>query len=614
MKNRLLLTLFMLAVAAPAAGQTTADLRADVTANIPDNVTEEVSPADVRGPFLRVADLLDERPTASAASALIASWARATGAVGTIPDAVLPFWLRQANLAVPATWARSIPAPVGRAPLSALPPQLAFIPETDCASGEVWQRGAATWGCAVVSGGGGGGLSTAQVDLRIATWALRNSPTGTAPAARLAAAPAANEFLRAASGGGTDWAGIDDADLPASIARDTELPTIRSDGEIDARVAPWARATPVGNVPLTSIPDLPAARVTSGTFVDARIPSLSASKTTTGTFVAARLAASPATGRFLRATSATATSWGTIADADLPSSIARDTELPAAPAAWARDTGFTGTAPRDRLAPAPAGGFNTGSERYFLATGADANVANVEWVNQIDAQDLDPTGALARVANMPAAVVTPATVIAASPGDCLRRATGSATTISAARLLFEWAACGGGGGSTGLTVRTARPASTVAVDTPADGGASPWTTLATLTIAASEAGAVTVNMTGYAVLTAPTGATPLAGGGDRAHTEFRLRRTRGAATEDVFGPLDVYAPRNAANASLAAYVTATQRVSFSATWGLDAVQSGDVLTLQVMHIGQRDTAPPGTGNFTRRLTWSATLSGLQIVH
>ena len=72
--------------------------------------------------------------------------------------------------------------------------------------------------------GSGGGLDTDGVDARIASWARANRPTGTIP----------------------------DNRVPASIARDSELPT---NADIDSRVVDWARAGSTDDVPDNRLSD-----------------------------------------------------------------------------------------------------------------------------------------------------------------------------------------------------------------------------------------------------------------------------------------------------------------------------------------------------------------------
>lgn len=79
----------------------------------------------------------------------------------------------------------------------------------------------------------------------------------------------------------------------------------------------WAEAGDVTLIPVSKIPNLSTAKITSGLFDPARIPNLHANKITTGTFVDARIPV-------LNANKITS---GTLADARIPASIARDSEL-----------------------------------------------------------------------------------------------------------------------------------------------------------------------------------------------------------------------------------------------------------------------------------------------
>ena len=195
-------------------------IRATIAADLPDNTMGEISPADLRGVLIDFTDII---VPISSVRGEIAPWARFSP-VGTVPNNVLPPYLRTGTFQPVASWAQLL-SPTGRAPLSALPTQLSYIPATDCSDGEVWVRGASTWGCGTpMGGGGGGGLTQAQVDLRIAPFA-RATAAGVVDAPRLATSPAAGDFLVAVSATGTDWRTIGDSDIPAGIARDTELPS-----------------------------------------------------------------------------------------------------------------------------------------------------------------------------------------------------------------------------------------------------------------------------------------------------------------------------------------------------------------------------------------------------
>ena len=224
MRKRIILAAaFGAALAAPAFGQDgTTAIRTSITNDLPDNMEGEISPLDLRGILLAMLNEIDTRPDLDAVDARISPFAR-----------------------VP---------PVGTVPLASIP----NLPGSRITSG-------------LIAG------------------------------ARIGTNPAVGRFLTYPSA----WRVIADADIPSSIARSVEVPP---------DPATWARFTsPVGVAP------------------------------------ANRLGANPAAGEFLAASSATVTAWRGIADADLPASIARDTELPVAPATWARGTGATGTAPFARL-------------------------------------------------------------------------------------------------------------------------------------------------------------------------------------------------------------------------------------------------------------------------
>ena len=84
----------------------------------------------------------------------------------------------------------------------------------------------------------GGGLDTTAVDARVATWARHNSPSGTAPPARLGTGPASTGvFLRGDGAWVVPPAGVGGGGLTTT--------------QVDARVASWARHTlPTGEAPL----------------------------------------------------------------------------------------------------------------------------------------------------------------------------------------------------------------------------------------------------------------------------------------------------------------------------------------------------------------------------
>ena len=328
MIRRLIFAAALFLLAAPAAAQVDANsIRADIAADLPDNMTREISPADLRGVLLDIVGIIH---TTSEIDARIPEWAREVMPSGFVPAGRLaaggstndvlartatgtrwlgfgptidgriadwaqevspsgtapanrigaahtgagqflmsaasstasPSWaflaasdIRSGNLALarlpicanteilkrgptawacaadadtdtdtlPALWALRTGAST-RAPLTALPAQLARIPVADCAAGEVWKRGSTIWGCAADAVGAGGGI-----DLAAAQNAARAliedfaevGQTNTIPLARLAA------------GGNT-------GDLIQRTA--TSFQWASQTNAVDARVFSWARA------------------------------------------------------------------------------------------------------------------------------------------------------------------------------------------------------------------------------------------------------------------------------------------------------------------------------------------------------------------------------------
>ena len=142
--------------------------------------------------------------------------------------------------------------------LPAIP--VAKIDATGVRSSSTSLRGDGSWSN-VPSSGGGGGPSLSDIDARIASWARENNPSGTAPDARIGAATGAvsNSVAKRGTGGVLN---VGPAVFDSHAA---------NKGYVDAAVS----AGGVGGGPLTAadIPDLPADKITSGTFGDARIPS-----------------------------------------------------------------------------------------------------------------------------------------------------------------------------------------------------------------------------------------------------------------------------------------------------------------------------------------------------
>ena len=143
----------------------------------------------------------------------------------------------------------------------------------------------------------GGGLDTTAVDARVATWARHNSPSGTAPPARLGTGSASTGvFLR----GDGAWA------APPAGGTGGGLSTT----QVDARIATWARHTlPTGEAPLlrggTGSGTAAGARANLGlgSAATATLGTLSgnvAALSTGGIFPRARLGSGGTDTRFLR--------------------------------------------------------------------------------------------------------------------------------------------------------------------------------------------------------------------------------------------------------------------------------------------------------------------------
>ena len=153
-------SIILLAVLARGIQDRRAQIRSDIAADIVDNTTGEISPEDIREVLYDITDLLVTTPEIDGR---IATWARYSP-TGTIPDSVLPVYLRQVNLAVPASWARSLPAPTGTIPFNRLP-----FP--DCTNGQLLERGTTAWTCGT-DDTGTTGLDAAGVRDQVSTMLL----------------------------------------------------------------------------------------------------------------------------------------------------------------------------------------------------------------------------------------------------------------------------------------------------------------------------------------------------------------------------------------------------------------------------------------------------------
>ena len=373
-----LLSLWLAAVPAAAQQPTPASVRADIAADLPDNMAGEISAADLRGVL---EDLVDLIPTTATIRGQTAPWAQAVP-TGTIPTAQLAAggatgdvlrrsatgqaWVtvtipgtadidariappaREVNPSgtfnpgripgLPATRITSgtladarIPSAIARdSELPAAPAtwaqaggrtgQMPFAALPICANGEILKRGPTAWACGADNAGSGGGVTIAQVNARIEDFA-ETGATGFLPGSRVAAGGTPGQLVQLGAGGALQWASI----APRSVSfYDTRI-----DSRADAR-------NPSGTLAQARIPSLPASRVTSGTFAAARIPLLPASQISSGTLAQARIPSLPAS-RITSGTFAAARipdldgakiTTGEVAAARIDGALTRDGELP----------------------------------------------------------------------------------------------------------------------------------------------------------------------------------------------------------------------------------------------------------------------------------------------
>ena len=395
--------LLLLPVLVAQQEPTEESVRQQIARDLPDNMNREISPADVRGALLGVVDII---PTEVDIRGYIAPWAWNMGGSGVIPTPRLAAggsagdFLRRTATShgwesvtipdAPATWAAS--GFTGTIPDARIP----NLNASKITAGVLSHDRLA-----------GGYVGSGAVMMSAAT--RTGSPSW--------------QYIQ-----GTDIRGgtIADARLPASIARDTELP---------AAPATWAQASgATGRIPFGTLP-----LCTMGQVLKFGTTTWACGSDAVG--AGGGIDQNTAIG--LIATWALRTSpTGTIPDARIPASIARDTELPDAPASWAFHTSPTGTIPLARF----LSGGNTGDLVQRTSTG-------FQWASQANAVDLrveswarsnSPTGtvpanridnALARDNEMIAALLIGNT--ATSRGAVLVSA-GPSTSTERSRTQYAW--------------------------------------------------------------------------------------------------------------------------------------------------------------------------------
>ena len=606
--RHILFGLFALALAAPVAAQTEA-IRTAVTTDLPDNMTGEISAADMRGVLLSILDVIDGLPTTADIEQRISPFARVPPA-GTVPLTAVPN-LPAARITsgvfaaaripdlgagrvtsgvfdearipnLPATRVTSGVFDVGRIPsipasriasgtlpaarigalpagqittgtfaLARLPAQLARIPVADCSNGQVWKRGASTWACAAdETATGGTGLDAAGVRNEVNTMLLTGTNIGLTRTGSGASRTVTIGLTGTVAFGNLPFVDCANGQLPirGSTAWGCETTTVRQT-IIDSRISPAARATPTGSFAAAQIPNLPASRITTGQIPAARIGALPASQITTGTLALARIPSLPA-GQITS---------GTLGLARIPTEITRDAEIET----WA----------------------------IIASTGASAIVP----ATVID-------NALTRDAEIPSVLFAGAAGWdRAAAGECLRVVAG---TTTATRTSFDWEPCptGGGGGATVAYLFDALD-SDLAVDTPeTDDTWTEWNDVATLAAITTDVGRslLICHVDGIAGHT--PGADNANSGGDRLMHEIRIVEGTGA-NPDVIDTNRVYGPRFGTNFGGANFIAATSR-STTDTVAADLTEAGDVYRCQVRIIAQ--------STHQRRMTFQANATLLEL--
>ena len=218
-----------LSAAAVAAQQTQAQMDARIATLLADNVTGDITAADVRAVATAITDSAALRTgVLTDGEAVIVSGGGRLTSTRQLPDSVIP-----------AGVARDSELPSANSLVSLdQRTKLARIPSSACTAGQILKWGTTAFACDA-DASGSGGLNAAGVDARIATWARANSPTGTIP----------------------------DATIPALAASKI------TSGAFDA----------------ARIPNLNASKISAGTLAAARIPGLAGEKITSGVVAANRI-------------------------------------------------------------------------------------------------------------------------------------------------------------------------------------------------------------------------------------------------------------------------------------------------------------------------------------
>ena len=171
-----------------------------------------------------------------------------------------------------------------------------------------------------------------------------------------------------------------------------------------------------------------------------------------------------------------------------------------------------------------------------------------------------------------------------------------------------WVASDLGTASSSASLAETASGSEVVIHTPLADGWSSWQTV--VTAAATSRGGVVMVMADLsgvlAASTAQSPQVPLAGGGDRVQSAFRIVRVRNQQ-QTVLAEIIAYGPRNVANAdaALPLYIAATRQV-VEQIQAADTSETGDVYLVQARHIDQSTTAQ-------RQVTYASGANKIKVV-